>query len=340
MTARMTARVLLRLSALLVAAAVFHGAVLSTGGICGEPQSRSDSTIAASLHGKKEDLSALLGRIMPAGWKFMEAVRRFTPENLWERINGRAEFFLAYDMVRMTLAIYADVSKGDSFIDVSVYDMGNPVNAFGVFSAERPKDMLPVGLGREGYQSGAGLFIWKGRYYLQIIASEDGPQGLKIIRTLGEKLTAALDDTGEPLWGLEALPKVDRIPGSEQYFRKDAMGLDFMVDTFTARYRKRANQKKDNQKEDKLITVFLMRKKNPAAAGEILRQYAAYAKQFGEGVDQIKKNGALVTLCDMGGGFDALFQIDVAVAGVAAADDRELALDSALDIWRHLKGKR
>lgn len=273
-----------------------------------------------------ENLSQLLIRIIPAGWELALPVQRFAPKNLWKQIDGRAEFFLSYDMVQMTFAVFADPSNPESFIDVSIYDMGNPTNAFGVFSAERHKDIIPVRMGREGYRAGGSLYIWKGQYYVRMIASDDHPELQKISRELADKLAASLHDSGESVWGLDGLPEIDRVPGSEQYFRKDAMGLGFMQNTYTARYRKNGVS----------TSVFLSRKNSPAAAGDILNRYADYARQFGEGIEEITRNGVAITLCDMDGSYDAIFHKGDVVAGVTSVENRELALDSAFELWRNL----
>jgi hypothetical protein len=282
------------------------------------------TAVAAAKAG--ENLAQLLTRIAPEGWQLELPVKRFVPKNLWKQIDGRAEFFLSYGMVHMTFAVFADPSNPESFIDVSIYNMENPTSAFGVFSAERHKDIIPFHMGREAYRAGGSLYIWIGQHYVRMIASDDNPQLQKISRELAEKLTASLHDSGEPVWGLDILPVINRVPGSEKYFRRDAMGLDFMENTYTARYRKKGV----------LITVFLSRRNTPTAAGEILNRYAAYARQFGEGHKEITRNGVTISLCNMDGSYDALFYKGDVVAGVTSVENRELALDSAFELWRNL----
>ena len=267
-----------------------------------------------------------LAQITPPGWNLSKPAMRFTPENLWEQIDGRAEFFLAYGVVKMLFAQYTESSNPEVFIDVSIYDMGNRVNAFGVFAAERQEEISPVELGREGYRMGAHLFIWRGSYYVRMIASKDSPGLRKMNMQMAEELTHLLYDSGEPLWGLQTLPKADRVTGSEQYFRRDALGLDFMTDTYTARY----------QKKDVLITVFLMRKEHPAAAEDIVRRYAAYAKQFGEGIREVTRHGVAILLCDMDGSYDALFRKGNIVGGVPSIEDPRSAVDFAYELWQRL----
>ena len=281
---------------------------------------------AADAEKSGENVTQILTRSVPAGWELALPVKQFAPKNLWKQIDGRAEFFLSYGMVQMTFAVFADPSDPESFIDVSVYNMENPTNAFGVFSAERHKDINLIRMGREGYRAGGSLYIWKGQYYVRMIASDDNPQLQKISRELAEKLTASLHDSGEPVWGLDVLTEINRVPGSEQYFRRDAMGLDFMQNTYTARYLKNGVS----------ISVFLSRRDSPAAAGDLRNRYAAYAKQFGEGFVEIKRNGMTITLCDMDGSYDALFHKGDVVAGVTSVENRELASDSAFELWRNL----
>ena len=223
----------------LLAVSFCQGFLWPVSGLSEEPGDPVNAGLVAGHDDTDDDLLRSLAQIAPAGWRLMKPVRFFNHENLWEQIDGRADFFLSYNMVRMTFAAYADSSDAGRFITISIYDMGNPTNAFGVSSAERQEEIHPVNLGREAYRFGANLFIWKGKYYVRMITSKDSPELQEINLTMAEKLMGSLDDSGGPLRGLEILPQEDRVPGSEQYFRKDAMGLDFMNDTYMARYRKK-----------------------------------------------------------------------------------------------------
>lgn len=273
-----------------------------------------------------EEISHILSRITPSGWVLASDVRRFDPNNLWEQINGYAEFFLSYDVTQMTLAIYQEPSNDQHFIEVAVYDMGNPTNAFGVFRAERPDEQSPLALGREGYQSEANFFIWKGNYYIRIIATQGEFRIRNMAFELAKQLTGSLVDKNDPVQGLSILPETGRVPGSVRFFRRNAMGLDFMQHTFTARYIKRGV----------LITVFSSQKQSAEAARQTVIQYAEYAQRFGKGASDIVRGGVMITLCDMDGSYDALFQKDLIVAGVTAAENRETAIDAAYDVFQML----
>ncbi|MBT8371298.1 MAG: hypothetical protein KJO34_10075, partial [Deltaproteobacteria bacterium] len=246
---------------------------------------------------------------------------------LYEQINGRASFFLAYDMIRMTYVSFTPGAEAAKFINLSIYDMGTPTNAFGVFSAERSQEESPLNLGRAGYRSNANYFIWKGQYYIQIISSEVTNEFKRIGMHLARKLTDFLLDSGEQVWGLAALPLTDRIPESIQYFKVDAMGLDFMRNTYTATYRK----------GNTLVTVFLSQQDSVESALTVVGRYAKYANKYGKGIDRLKDGKVELVACDMGGSYDVVFHKGRLIGGVTAVEDPGLAIRVAIEMWQQLR---
>jgi hypothetical protein len=263
----------------------------------------------------------------PKGWQIFDEVKQFTPENLYEQINGRASFFIAYDMIRMTYVSFVNSDKTSQFINLSIYNMGTPTNAFGVFSAERSQGESPLELGRAGYRSDANYFIWKGQYYIRIISSEATNEFQRIGMDLARKVTDFLLDSGEQVWGLTALPLTDRMPESVQYFKVDAMGLDFMRNTYTATYRK----------GNTLVTAFLSQQDSAESAQTKVVRYAAYANKYGKGIDRLKAGEVELVSCDMGGSYDVVYQKGRLIGGVSYVEDRGLAIRVALEMWEKLR---
>ena len=81
----------------------------------------------------------------------------FTAETLYEKINGRAEQYTAYDVVGMDFIALA--SEEGQFIDVFVYDMGGVANAFGIYAIERPENAEMQSLGDQGYRAESSFFF-------------------------------------------------------------------------------------------------------------------------------------------------------------------------------------
>ena len=110
-----------------------------------------------------------LGELQVSGWKKMGEIESFDAADLYVKINGRAEQYLAYDVVGLDCASFTN-TDGD-FIDVFLYEMGTPSRAFGIYAVELDREAPSVDRGRGGYRSGASLFFWQGGFYVQILAS-------------------------------------------------------------------------------------------------------------------------------------------------------------------------
>ena len=204
--------------------------------------------------------------------------------------------------------------------------MGTPTNGFGVFSGERSSGFERLELGRDGYRSGANYYIWHGQYYIQIIALDTSEELKDVGVELAKKLTNSLQDKGEPVWGLTALPPKKRVPQSIQYFAVDALGLDFMRNTYTAKYHKGETE----------LSVFLSKKNSSDSAQITLNEFTAHAKQYGKGVNFITKDNIKLVSCDMGSSYDVIFQKDSLIAGVTGVKKKDLAIQATIDLWKQL----
>jgi hypothetical protein len=276
---------------------------------------------------ESSNLSDLLARLAPEGWTIYDQVGQFTADNLYERINGRAELYLAYDVVSLTTATFEDKTDIGRFIELSVFDMGNPTNAFGIFSVERFQGDPPLDLGRMGYRSDSNAYIWKGKYYITIVVSDSTKEFEQLSLDLAKKVTAALIDSGERVWGLSALPQEHLITDSVQYFKVDALGLDFMQNTYTAEY----------LKGETTIKTFLSQQPSPDVALDLVERYGEYSQEYGQGFKRTIKNGAEFVLCDMGGTFDVIFRKGRIVSGVMSVNHKVRAIDIAYDLWVQLQ---
>ena len=134
---------------------------------------------------------------VPEGWTAVDQEYRYDRESLWEYINGAAEMFLSY---RFRELVVADFEQGDGALTIYVYDMSRPLDAFGIFEAEKPakatvvEDVGSAALMQAPYR---GLMI-KDRFYVKIeVGSGD---------ITAEVLRGALQDVAEGLPGNSDLP--------------------------------------------------------------------------------------------------------------------------------------
>lgn len=127
-----------------------------------------------------------------SGWKLIEPVERFTPDDLYIKIDGRAAAYLHYGFVELVFGMYAHQSDGERTADVYWYDMGEPANALAMYQSERPPDITPIALGHEGYQVGGAVFFCKGSSYVQLLPSRlddaDARAALRIAERVAERI--------------------------------------------------------------------------------------------------------------------------------------------------------
>ncbi|MBT4269467.1 MAG: hypothetical protein HN580_15195 [Deltaproteobacteria bacterium] len=274
-------------------------------------------------------LESFFSGLNPPNWKTHDKVRHFTPENLYEIINGAAELYLSYDVVQLSYVSFIKAGDSSSFIDVSLYDLGNPTNAFGVFSVERSPDGLKLNLGRISYRQASSIFIWKGRYYA-IITGSKSSEGLNAVGLeLAQQVDGFLEDMAEPVWGLTVFPEKNRLPGTIKYFKVDALGLAFMQNTYTADY----------LIHNTPSTAFLSLQKTTAEVRSRIAHYANHSAKFGRGAETITENEMEFLVCNMDGTFDVVFQSGLIMGGVTAVTDRSLAIQAAKAFRKQVRQK-
>jgi hypothetical protein len=260
------------------------------------------------------------------GWKLHDDIEIFKPINLYDKIDGRAEYYLSYDLVWAIFCSFRS-STDDRFpIELSIFNMLTPINAFGAFSGERMTGASQLKLCRDSYCSGTNYYIWKGQFYIQITASDTIDELNKACLELAEKLTKNLYDSGQPVWGLEILPANNLISQSVQYFLIDALGHIFLKDTFTAKYYK------DNIE----IPVFLSHQNSSESVETVFSKFKDFANKYGKGIESISIGGIEFLVCDMDKYYDIIFRKGLYVAGVTELRDKNLAIKEAIDFWKQL----
>jgi hypothetical protein len=125
-------------------------------------------------------------------WRPPSRVDRFTADNLYVKINGRAEAYLRFQVVGLTFGVYRHVSDTGRTLDVYWYDMGTPENALEMYRSELPPDAATVPLGRAGYQVGGAVFFCEASSYVQVLPSRPddaaADAALRIAQRVAERI--------------------------------------------------------------------------------------------------------------------------------------------------------
>ena len=124
---------------------------------------------------------------IPADFIPMTPAESFGPETLSNKIDGKAEMYLSSGFVSLRSQRFASNSRSGSWMEMFVYDMGSPANAFSVFSAQRRDDAAPVDLTSHAYGTANALFLVHGSYYLEIVASDSSKILMQGVQATAER---------------------------------------------------------------------------------------------------------------------------------------------------------
>ncbi len=126
----------------------------------------------------------------------------YTPDNLYDYIDGGAELYLSYGFRNVHSRVYS--SEGQPDITVDLFDMNTPKDAYGVFmfSSEGVSDLVGQGtMYNEGF-----LLFWMDHYFVSIMAYPETPESKDAIMKIARMIEKAIGKTGELPAILDYLP--------------------------------------------------------------------------------------------------------------------------------------
>jgi hypothetical protein len=174
-------------------------------------------------------------------------VRIFTKENLYEHINGHAEFFITSGFESLLVGEYVKTGSEPDRPDavVEIYDMGKSIQAFGVLVDEAGENAAAARVGTMGFKTHRGLSFFTGRYYVKINIFHDNVPADTFAESIANK--AGLQS------GTDSFPLFSRFPGlgevkTTRFIKEAYRGLGFLQNVLEREY----------SFEGKTVQVFLV----------------------------------------------------------------------------------
>ena len=234
-------------------------------------------------------------------------------ETIFDYINGAGEVYRSYAFSQVDVERYEGPEAEG--VTVEVFDMGNPHDAFGVFSYAREDEEEGIGAGFE--RKGSVLCFWQDRFYVCVAAEaryeDPGPVLEEVARGISESLPAG----GERPALVGALPREGLVPFSDRYFhlhqtlnynhylvRENVLNLSLDTDAVLARYAPGSPY------------LVLVRYDTEAAAADALSAFRAALTPGAEGPVPVEREEGKFTSSDQEGPFLVLV-LDAATEGVA-----------------------
>lgn len=159
------------------------------------------------------------------------AVRTYTKENLFEYVNGHAEYFISAGFLKLGVGEYTLNTKDEPDIIVDIYDMGRRIQAFGLLTDESRGDLSELHQGTMGIRTPRGISFAKGQYYIKISAFNDNLS----LDDFAEEIDKYIPGADDPLSGFARLPDLGDVV-TTRFIKEAYRGVDFITNVVEREY--------------------------------------------------------------------------------------------------------
>ncbi len=241
----------------------------------------------------------------------------YNADNLHEKINGRAPAYFEFNFQQLTYRSFVVSGQRGQFIDVYLYRMDTPINAFGIFSIERAPNGEPIDFALDGYRSEMGYFLRVGDIYIQVIASSPDAPVMASAEAYARLMVQQLPANDLGLEGRQLLPQQGQIPGSLTYLNSNAYGQEALNHVFEARY----------SFMDSEVTYFAQANSDAPTALANWKSLRDFFAKYGKFEASPTWPGLESFACESYGQWYVIYVQDRFVAGVVAAPTKEIAVE-------------
>jgi hypothetical protein len=167
------------------------------------------------------------------GFKKVSKYPVYTPDNLWDFIDGAADTYLALGFVDLNVAEY---KKGKDVIKIEIYRHRDHIMAFGIYASERSSSFRFMNIGSQGYIADGAINFFKGRYYVKLRTWSDKPKTLHAEESLAMRVAGMLEGETEMPALLSEFPAEGRKVNEETFINESVLGHQFLNKAYKAVY--------------------------------------------------------------------------------------------------------
>src|SRR5208283_699243 len=213
-----------------------------------------------------------------AGFRLLGEEHRYTKENLYEHVDGHAEYFIGAGFMGLTVIEYAAAASKTAQPDIQVeaYDMGKGIQAFGVLIDESGENPRAVSVGTMGFKTSGGVNFIKGRYYVKINAFNSKAPALKFAKEFSNTFSPGQDSFSKVFSRFPDLGKVEKT----RFVKEGYRGLDFLHNVIERGY----------STGEKKITVALITGSEEEMKS-LLASFEDYFRKSGIRYERTQKDG-------------------------------------------------
>jgi hypothetical protein len=185
-------------------------------------------------------------------------IENYSPSNLYEKIDGKADLYLNNGFVSLQWRRYADNSGSGKWAEIYMYELGNSENAFAVYSMQRREESTPLDWAQFGYATSDAIYAAAGKYYIEAAVSSEDAGLLNAASTAVKNLVSSISSGKMEIPFLNLFPKENLQAETFKFISADAFGSD-LKNIFAADYKINGNT----------VTAYMCKD----SSGEIFNNY-------------------------------------------------------------------
>ncbi len=168
------------------------------------------------------------------GWTQSADSASYTPDNLWDFIDGAAELFLSYGFTDLHVAEYVNPAGTD--VRVELYRHRSAADAFGMYSQERNPGNHFCDIGTQGYREAGILNFLSGEFYVKLSTHGTGPEAQNALESIAKAVAAHLESRSGWPPVLNAFPPAGKVVNGESYVAENFLGYQDLRCAYIAEY--------------------------------------------------------------------------------------------------------
>jgi hypothetical protein len=285
----------------------------------GRPQAGSTPALAAT--------AALIPEV--EGFTPLVPTQSYGPENLSDKIDGKAELYLSAGFKEMSCRSFGLGGKGGAHVEVFVYDMGSAPNAFAVFSGQRRSGSPSIPLTANAYATANALFFTQGKFYVEIVADRASETLQTSLEAYAIALLAKLPAEAEVQDAAALFPKEGLVRETVRLCAADTFGCEGLNNMLTGEYSLKSGK----------ATAFIAPRDTPEQAQAEARRYLDFLAANGYQKNPAPGAPENISVLSLEDSFEVVFVEKRTLAGVHDATTLAAALELAAQLKTGLKGK-
>lgn len=263
---------------------------------------------------------------LPAVLTPLSAPEVFNPDNLYDKVDGKAELYLSAGALGMRCQRFALKNDPKTWMEFFVYDMDNLRQSFAVYSMQQRADGQPLDLVTYAYETKNALFFCCGRYYIEAVTASPTPEMMAAMARVSRQFVTRNPPQETRLAELDMFPPEHMVPNSHMFQPADAFGFDQFKNVFSAKYTVNGAE----------VMAFLTLRPTAEEATALSAAYQQFLLTNGGRSLPATGKVPAANLAEMLGTVELVFSHGKVVGGVHAAPSAEAAEQMATFLYRKI----